>query len=87
MLFAEQIFHCVHLECPSEDPNSLLIENEKQRLAEDKKQFKLNDTEPSTSREISSNKNSSRHSGEEHEKSIVEEDVLVQFDNNSMDEQ
>uniref|UniRef100_A0A1B0AIK8 BTB/POZ domain-containing protein 9 n=1 Tax=Glossina pallidipes TaxID=7398 RepID=A0A1B0AIK8_GLOPL len=84
---ANEIFHCVHLECPSEDPNSLLIENEKQRLAEDKKQLTLNDTEPSTSREISNNKNSSRHSGEEREKSIVEEDVLVQFDNNSMDEQ
>ncbi|KAL9879720.1 BTB/POZ domain-containing protein 9-like [Glossina fuscipes fuscipes] len=82
---ANEIFHCVHLECPSEDPNSLLIENEK-RLAEDKEQVKPYDTEPSTSREISNNKNSSRHSSEERKKSIVEEDLLVQFDN-SMDEQ
>uniref|UniRef100_A0A1B0AX68 F5/8 type C domain-containing protein n=1 Tax=Glossina palpalis gambiensis TaxID=67801 RepID=A0A1B0AX68_9MUSC len=41
---ANEIFHCVHLECPSEDPNSLSIENEK-RLAEDKEQLKPNEAE------------------------------------------
>uniref|UniRef100_A0A1A9WPM9 F5/8 type C domain-containing protein n=1 Tax=Glossina brevipalpis TaxID=37001 RepID=A0A1A9WPM9_9MUSC len=78
---ANEIFHCVHLECPSEDPNFLLIENEKQRIAEDKKQLKSNDNEPGTSSETGGNKSS-----EEREESTVEEDILVQFENNSLDE-
>lgn len=53
---ANEIFHCVHLECPSQDPNFLLIEKEKQRSIEEKaakdqqrKTNQLNDNQPTTS--------------------------------------
>lgn len=79
---ANEIFHCVHLECPSQDPNVLLIEKEKQRAVEEKKQQrKLADNQHSSSRE-STPRISSRRRQPPH----VEEDVLVQIDNSSLEE-
>uniref|UniRef100_A0A1I8M4A6 BTB/POZ domain-containing protein 9 n=1 Tax=Musca domestica TaxID=7370 RepID=A0A1I8M4A6_MUSDO len=49
---ANEIFHCVHLECPSQDPNFLLAEKEKQKLMEEKAKEQLrivNDNQASTS--------------------------------------
>ncbi|XP_061390585.1 BTB/POZ domain-containing protein 9 [Musca vetustissima] len=38
---ANEIFHCVHLECPSQDPNFLLAEKERQKLLADKAKEQL----------------------------------------------
>ncbi|KAM7349591.1 BTB (POZ) domain containing 9 [Cochliomyia hominivorax] len=67
---ANEIFHCVHLECPSQDPNFLFIEKEKRAAEENKKKRKSADNQPSTSRDNTSRGTMPR----------VEEGVLVQLD-------
>uniref|UniRef100_A0A1B0BWR2 Uncharacterized protein n=1 Tax=Glossina palpalis gambiensis TaxID=67801 RepID=A0A1B0BWR2_9MUSC len=59
---ANEIFHCVHLECPSEHSIFLLMKHEKQQIPEEKELFKRNDSETEGSRE-----NSSRHSNGGHD--------------------
>lgn len=81
---ANEIFHCVHLECPSQDPNFLLIEKEKQRATEEKKQtqpLQLTDSQPSSSRQ-----NTPRPSSSLRQPTQVVEDVLVQLDNSSVEQ-
>lgn len=79
---ANEIFHCVHLECPSQDPNFLLIEKEKQHtIGEKKQQRKLVDSPPSSSRE-----STLRLSSVVTLPPQVEEGVLVQLDNSALEE-
>ncbi|XP_065364039.1 BTB/POZ domain-containing protein 9 [Calliphora vicina] len=81
---ANEIFHCVHLECPSQDPNFILVEKEKQRVVEEKKQKqrKLADNQPSSSRESTSPRTSSNLD----QAPQVDEGVLVQLDNSYLEE-
>lgn len=77
---ANEIFHCVHLECPSQDANFLLVEKEKNRSTEDRKeQRKLVENQPSSSRDTTPQHNSSLPPQ-------VEEGVLVQLDNSSLED-
>lgn len=50
---ANEIFHCVRLECPPGHLTFLLMKHEKQQIAEEKELFKRNDTEMGGSGEIS----------------------------------
>lgn len=83
---ANEIFHCVHLECPSQDLNFLLAEKEKQRLVEEKRakeSHDVSDNQPSTSK-LTTPRRSSRV--RQSTTPRVEEDILVQLDNVSVNE-
>lgn len=81
---ANEIFHCVHLECPSQDPNFILIEKEKQRAVEENKQKRklAVDNQAGSSRETSTSRMNSNLGLAPQ----VEEGVLVQLDNSSLEE-
>uniref|UniRef100_A0A1A9WK51 BTB domain-containing protein n=1 Tax=Glossina brevipalpis TaxID=37001 RepID=A0A1A9WK51_9MUSC len=89
---ANDIFHCVYLECPSEYPNFSLIESEEQQITEENNQPKRDNNESDTNGESNNNTNSPRHSNGEHEEAdkheetIMEKDVLFQSDANLQDE-